>query len=183
VSDAASSRGASRPIIASRELAAPAGAVASFLSDLSNHAQLAPDSVEVIALTRRPSGAEHAVVRLRGPLGIRRTASTELAPPVEPNTLTGWARIGRRTLASVSWVIRGDGESARVALQATVESAARFDALALRLGGRRWLAGHFAAALDRLAAELAPATDRAAEHVPRDWATGSPVPLSAGRTP
>jgi hypothetical protein len=157
--------------------------VATFLSDLSNHTRLAPDSVEVLSLERRRSGAEHAIVRLRGPLGIRRTASTELAPPVEANTLSGWARIGRRTLASVRWTIRGDAEGARVALHATVESAARLDALALRLGGRRWLAGHFAAALDRLAAELAPAPDHATERVPRDWATGSAVPLPAGRAP
>ena len=140
--------------------------MASFLSDLSNHVLLAPDSVEVLSLDRRPSGGEHAIVRLRGPLGIRRTASTELAPPVKANTISGWARIGRRTLASVSWTIRGDGDGARVALRATVESAARFDALALRLGGRRWLAGHFAAALDRLAAEFAPAPWRSLEPQP-----------------
>ncbi len=181
MSDGASSRGASRPITARRVLAAPAGAVASFLSDLSNHARLAPDSVEVLSLDRRRSGADHAIVRLRGPLGIRRTASTELAPPVEVNTISGTARIGRRTLASVSWTIRDEGDGARVELHATVESAARFDALALRLGGRRWLAGHFAAALDRLAAELAPEPDHAAERVPRDWVRGPTVPLPAER--
>jgi hypothetical protein len=100
---------------------------------------------------------------------------------VEANTISGRARIGQRTLASVSWTIRCDGVGAQVALVATVESTGRFDSLVLRLGGRRWLARQFAVALERLAAELAAAPDRAADRVPRDWGQGSTVPLPAGR--
>ena len=41
-------------------------------------------------------------------------------------------------------------------LCAQVESAGPLDAIVLRAGGRRWITSHFAAALERLASEVAP---------------------------
>jgi hypothetical protein len=150
-------RRARQPIVATKSIAAPAGEVLRFLGDLENHVRLAPGSVEVLSLDRRPDLGAHAVVRLRGPLAIRRTAATELLPTAAPNSIVGRARIGSSTLASVAWRVQDRATGSAVALCATIDATAPLDALLLRLGGRRWLARHFAAALDRLSDQVAPA--------------------------
>ncbi len=50
-----------------------------FLSDLSNHWRLVDRFVEVISLTGPDGGPpDSGVVRLRGPLGVRRTVHTRV---------------------------------------------------------------------------------------------------------
>jgi outer membrane protein assembly factor BamB len=149
-------------IDARRQIAATRQDVNHFLADLENHARLSPGSVEVLSHHSLKDGVAHATVLLRGPLGIRRFARTELLPvPVEATSIRGRAQIGHRTAASVAWTIKacGPGRS-EVALCARVEDAAPLDRLLLLLGGRRWLAGHFQAALARLP-HLIATTDRA----------------------
>jgi carbon monoxide dehydrogenase subunit G len=141
-------------IVAQRRIAAPADAVVDFLSDLENHVRLAPGALEVLQLERPPGVVARAIVRLKGPLAIRRTAVTELLRTAAPDLVAGRARIGDRTRASVVWRIEAYGAGSSVSLCATVDAAAPFDALLLRLGGRRWVARRFAAALDNLAEEL-----------------------------
>jgi hypothetical protein len=150
-----------RPIVAEQLMPAPASAVFGFLADLENHARLAPGSVDVLGLERGPDLQARALVRLTGPLGIRRSARTELRPH-GPESVSGRAMVGPRTRVSVEWTIeRRDGGSF-VSLCASVDAASVADGLLLRLGGGRWLLRQFGAALDRLAAELAaaPVADR-----------------------
>jgi carbon monoxide dehydrogenase subunit G len=146
-----------RPIVAAREIAAPAEAILGFLTDLENHVRLAPGSVEVLALARPPGLGARAVVRLRGPLAIHRTASTEFLRTPVTDSIVGRARIGEGTRASVVWRIQRHPAGSAVTLCATIDAASPLDGLLLRLGGRRWLARRFAAALDHLADQLTPA--------------------------
>ncbi len=172
----ASRSGAERPIVARRRIAAPPEGVALFLADLTNHALLAPRSVELTSLDRAGAGCVRALVRLRGPLGLRRTAATELVAPTKPGSITGTARIGRRTAASVAWTILESAGGSDVTLSATIDAVGPLDALWLWAWGRRWLAGHFAAALDRLAVELAAETEPGRARDSRDSRAGHPTP-------
>src|SRR3954447_19254696 len=147
----------SRPIVASSAIAAPPEEVLRFLADLENHVRLAPGSVEVLSLDRRPDVGVRALVRLTGPLAIQRTAATELLRTPAPNSIVGWARTGGSTQASVAWKIQTRAAGSAVTLRATIDAAGPLDRLLLSLGGRRWLARRFAAALEHLADQLAPA--------------------------
>lgn len=164
-----------KPIVAERSMSAPAGAVFGFLADLENHARLAPGSVDVLDLERGPDGHARALVRLTGPLRIRRTARTELRPH-GPDSVSGRAMVGERTRVSVEWTIASREEGSFVSLCASVGAASVADGLLLRLGGGHWLRRQFGAALGRLAAELAaaPAAGRGS------YAVGEPS-LSAAR--
>jgi hypothetical protein len=145
------------PIRASRRLCAPADAVLQFLADLENHVLLAPASVMVLSVDGQRDRATRALVRLRGPLAIRRTASTELLGATR-SSIVGRANVGNTTVASIVWRVDALRGGSVVTLCATVEAAGSLDALLLRFGGRRWLARHFAAALEQLSLQVA--TDR-----------------------
>jgi hypothetical protein len=130
--------------------------VFAFLSDLGNHWKLADRFVEV--LTLEASDGVHADggrVRLRGPLGLRRTATTRVVAAREPRLLIGTAELAGGTRARVSWQIAARVRSSRVRLAAEIERATPLDRALLALGGRWWLRRRFAATLDRLGRELA----------------------------
>ena len=160
------------PVVASRQLDAPAEAVLRFLADLENHARLAPRSVRLLSLQRGPSPGAKALVRLKGPLAIRRTASTEILESRAPDSIVGRARIGDATAATIVWRIEGNSAGSAVTLCATVDAASRLDGMLLRLGGRRWLARRFAAALEHLSYELNPAPARHGSEGPRELIPG-----------
>jgi carbon monoxide dehydrogenase subunit G len=159
------------PITASRPVAVPPEAVFAYLDDLANHASLAPRSARVLSLERRPERLDRAVVSLKGPLGMRRTASTELVRTEPPGLIAGRAQLGRSTSASVTWTIEGAPSGSVVSLSAAIQSAGPLDALVLRLGGRRWIARRFALALNQLAERLE--SPAAAPHARFDPATGA----------
>lgn len=142
------------PIVISRPLAVEPDAVFRFLEDLAHHARLSPRSARVLSLERRRNGLDRAVVRLSGPLGMRRTASTELIRTEAPALIAGRAALGAHTRATVTWRIAPAPRGSRVTLAAEVDDAGPLDGLFLRLGGRRWIARRFAAALDELVAQL-----------------------------
>src|SRR3954466_13733775 len=93
------------PIATSRLVAAPPDTVFRYLEDLANHARLAPRTAELMKLDRRPEHLDRAIVRLRGPLGMRRTSAPELVRTDPPRLLVGRATLGSRTTVSVSWTI------------------------------------------------------------------------------
>ncbi|HEX2085762.1 MAG TPA: SRPBCC family protein [Solirubrobacteraceae bacterium] len=130
---------------AEAHVAAPAAAVFAFLTNLERHWELLPGAVDVLAADR-----DGAVVRLRGPLGVRRTVHTDVIEVSAPLTLAGRARTARTTSAIVSWSLTPDGPRTRVRLAAHVMRASPLDRLLLLLGGRGWLRRRFAAALERL---------------------------------
>jgi carbon monoxide dehydrogenase subunit G len=152
-------------IVARRQISAPAESVVRFLADLEHHAQLAPGSVQVLRLTRPPGRPARALVRLIGPLGIRRTASTELLRTRPANLIAGRAGIGDRTVASVAWCVEEDHGGSFVTLRATVDAAGPIDRMVLLLGGHRWLARRFEAALERLSDVMAVAPLLASEEL------------------
>jgi hypothetical protein len=130
------------------------------LADLRNHALLAPGWVE---LRSRDLGTDlpvHAIVRLRGPLAMRRTATTAIVDAREPAVIAGRAGIGKRTRASISWTIAGQRYRTSVSLRVIVEETAFLDGVVLRLGGRRWLQRRLAHGLvclgDQLDAQALP---------------------------
>jgi uncharacterized protein YndB with AHSA1/START domain len=133
-----------------------------FLSDLSNHWRLVDRLVEVVSLEGDPP--DRAVVRLRGPFGLRRTVRTRVTAARAPRLLIGVAELGDGgasggggTRALVSWTLAGRLGQTRVRLAAEVEHATRLDRLLLALGGRAWLRRRFAFGLERLAERFAAA--------------------------
>jgi hypothetical protein len=142
------------PIASSRLVPAPPDTVFRYLEDLAHHERLAPHAADLMTLCRRPWGLDRAIVRLRGPLGLRRTATTELVRTEPPRLLVGRAMLGSRTTASVTWTIATAPAGSVVSLGATIEAAGLLDSLVLHLGGRSWIARRFSLALDSLAVQL-----------------------------
>jgi len=143
-----------RPITARRVVAAPPEALFALLADLAEHWSLSDQWTEV-----RELGPDGGTIRLRGPLGIGRTAHVRVRRRDPPALVEGEARLGPRTRACVGWRLEpaGPGRTA-VTLSARVERATWLDRLLLAAGGRRWLRWRFAATLGR----LEPALGRAA---------------------
>jgi hypothetical protein len=134
-----------------------------FLSDLGNHWRLVDRFVEVIELTGPPGGPpDGGVVRLRGPLGVRRTVRTRVTAARRGRLIIGTAELGESTRARVSWTLAGRLGQTRVRLAAEVEHADGLDRLLLALGGRAWLRRRFAFALERLAERFAAQEERSA---------------------
>jgi hypothetical protein len=146
----------SAPIEASTEVHASAAMVFEYLSGLDNHWRLADRWIEVLSLDRPPVAdpddpPDRGRVRMRGPLGLSRTAATRVLAADPPSSIAGSAAIGRGTIATVSWTLDDLGEVTRVRLAAELESASALDRVLLSLGGRRWLRRRFSAVLGRLA--------------------------------
>ncbi|HEV7363741.1 MAG TPA: SRPBCC family protein [Solirubrobacteraceae bacterium] len=139
-------------IDASETVPAPREAVFAFLSDLRNHWAVAGRWIEVVALDGEGDGGR---VRIRGPLGVRRTAVTSVERVDPPERLEGTARLGR-TEARVAWTLHEQRDGAtEVRLVATVVRAGPLDRAVLALGGASWMRRLFAATLARLAARFA----------------------------
>jgi hypothetical protein len=94
-------------------------------------------------------------VRMRGPLGVWRTAATQVLAADPPQQMVGLAEVGRRTRAFVRWKLTEAEGGTAVRLEATIDRVAWLDRLPLLLGGRTWLKRRFGAVLDRLAEHFA----------------------------
>src|SRR5205823_4346029 len=70
-----------------------------FLAELDNHWLVADRWIEVVCLDGEREGGR---VRIRGPLGLRRTARTQVLTAQPPARLEGRATLGR-TEARVRW--------------------------------------------------------------------------------
>jgi hypothetical protein len=157
-----------RPVVARVELALPRERIYERLADLRRHWALAGRWVAPLAVHD-----DGAVVRLRGPLGVRRTARTSLDARVVPSRIAGTARVGA-TVAEISWTLDAIGPcSTAVTLRADLARTAAIDRLVLALGGRRWLRARFAATLRALARE--------AGGPERDPAVSGPEPRACAR--
>src|SRR2546423_5632385 len=119
--------------------------VFAFLSELANHWLLLDTNVEVVEVD-----GNNAVVKLRGPLGVRRTVLTRVTVAREPRLIIGIAELGESTRARVSWTLAGRLGDTRVRLAAEVEHADLLDRMVLALGGRRRAQRRFAYGLERL---------------------------------
>jgi len=142
--------------------------VFAFLSDLRNHWRLADRFVEVVTLESSRGGqADGGTVRVRGPLGLRRTATTRVVAAREPRLMIGTAELYGGTRARVSWVLGRRMSNTRVRLAAEIERAGNLDRALLALGGRWWLRRRFASTLERLAAEFARQPEQAGDQPAR----------------
>lgn len=131
-------------IEARRDVPLPRAELYAELSDLRGHWDLAGRWVEPIELR-----ADGGVVRVRGPLGLRRTIETTLTELREPECVAGEARLGG-TRARIEWLLADDDAGTVVTLRADVLEAGPLDRALLALGGGRWMAGRFRATLKRL---------------------------------
>lgn len=123
----------------SRRIPVAPGPLFEFLSDLENHWLLADGAISVVHVEPGDGGR----VRMRGPLGVRRTAVTSLERLDPPRVIAGTAEVGSRTRAHVIWELEPDGGGTRVTLAARVDRAAPLDRLLLAAGGRAWLESRF----------------------------------------
>lgn len=144
-------------IAAERVVAASPQDLYAFLADLENHWLLADRFVEVGTLERprRGAPAQGGAVRMRGPLGLGRTARTRVVAAQAPTFIEGTASVGRDTEALVRWTLAPAGDGTRVRLEATVVRAGRLESVLLRAGGRLWLERRFASILQTLARRAA----------------------------
>jgi carbon monoxide dehydrogenase subunit G len=127
---------------------APPEEVFEFLCDLSNHWRLTGRHLKAVELNGDKDGA---TVRIRGPLGLRRTAHTHVTASRRPRLIIGVAQLEGGTRARVSWTLAGRMNQTRVRLAADVEHVAPLDRVLLALGGRVWMRRMFRHALARLA--------------------------------
>ena len=121
-----------------------------FLADLENHWLIADRFVEVVDLTGPPGARTGGRVRVRGPLGVRRTATTtvDYASPVYE--MGGSAEMSGGTSARVRWLLTPRNGGTDVALGATIQQAGPLDRVLLRAGGMAWLGSRFEGALQGL---------------------------------
>jgi hypothetical protein len=123
--------------------------VYAFLRTLGNHVELMRGAAE--------PGSVHddgAVLRLQGPLGIRRHVQTRLTYTSDPDSIVGTAQAGAATRGIVTWTISPADGGSRVEVAARAETLGRLDRLLLLAGGRRWLARSLRVALERLERSL-----------------------------
>ena len=143
---------APRTLCASTELDVSAGSVFAFLADLRNHWKLADRWIEVESLHIEAEGqATGGVVRIRGPLGLHRTARIRIVPASAPGSIEGWASVGRRTHAHVRWEIEAAARGSQVALSVEILRAGLPDRVLLALGGGHWMRGRLRSTLRALA--------------------------------
>jgi uncharacterized protein YndB with AHSA1/START domain len=124
-------------------------AVFRFLSRLENHWRLADRWIEVVELN---DGSGR--VRIRGPLGLKRTARTTVVDATPDHVIHGTAELSGGTVARIAWDLREDAGGTAVRLSGEIERAAPLDRVLLALGGAAWMRGRFERILARLAEQL-----------------------------
>jgi carbon monoxide dehydrogenase subunit G len=140
------------PIEETRVVHAPPEPVFAFLSVLDNHWDLMGSCVE-----RLESSSDGTLVKIHGPLGVKRTARTCVVRVEPPRLMTGSAQLSSGARGSVTWELEPSGQSTSVRLSATIVAAGPRDRIAFALGGRQWLRRRFDYALAELAGRFTPA--------------------------
>lgn len=136
--------------VTTRTTTAPERAYA-FVVALENHWQFHDRYLRLERLADAGTGGR---IRVSTPLGVGRTARTEVTRTVEPRLVSGTASVGARTRARVSWTIDPHPRGARIALAADLLDVGSLDRLLLSLGGRWWLRRRFERVLERLVIAL-----------------------------
>jgi Polyketide cyclase / dehydrase and lipid transport len=142
---------------------APREEVFAYLADFRNHCRLLDPWIDVLSFEPADGSdpdapARGGRVRMRGPLGVSRTATTRVVAVEPPARLAGTAEVGHRTLARVGWTLEPAEDSTEVTLTAEVERVGPFDWVLLLLGGAAWMRRRFRSVLAMLAGAVAPRT-------------------------
>jgi len=124
-------------------------AVFRFLSKLENHWKLANRWIEVVELN---DGSGR--VRIHGPLGLRRTATTIVVDAEPDHVMHGTAELSGGTRALIGWELAEDAGGTAVRLSAEITHASLPDRVLLALGGGPWMRRHFDAILETLAGQF-----------------------------
>ena len=138
-------------VAAALPLKARPQAIYDFLQRLPNHALIGGRGLRLDGVA---DDGRAALITLRGPLGIRRTARTTVTNLRPPGRFGGTALVGKRTMAQVNWTIERAGTGSFVTLSATIVRAGPMDRLLLALGGRWWVARSFRHAIALLGAAV-----------------------------
>jgi hypothetical protein len=125
------------------------------LAELDQHWRFAGDFVDVLRLDGPAGARTGGVLRVRGPLGIRRTATTCLVSARAPCTLQGTATTAHGTSAWIDWTLSDAPSGTIVELTVTIVHAGTLDRVLLALGGRAWLRRQLAATLRRVSTAAA----------------------------
>ena len=125
------------------------------LADLGQHWRFAGQFVDVLNLDGPPGARTGAVLRLHGPLGLRRTLTTRLVRARAPCTLEGTAATGSGTRASIAWTMSAATPGTIVELSVTIVPTGTLDRALLRRAGRAWLRRQLTATLERFSTEAA----------------------------
>lgn len=121
---------------ATRDIPAAPEAIFAFLAEPDRHWQLLGRRLEPL----RAYDGDRSQVRLRGPLGVRRTLWIRMAVSRPPEELVGRVEAGSgATIGTVRWAIRPASPGAVVELTASTDVAGALDRLLLVCGGARWL--------------------------------------------
>jgi uncharacterized protein YndB with AHSA1/START domain len=152
---------------------APREEVFAYLADFRNHCRLLGRWIDVLDVERPPGSGPDAParggrVRMRGPLGVRRTATTRVVTAQPPVRLAGTAEVGPRTLARVGWTLVPAEDATEVTLAAEIERVGALDSVLLLLGGAPWMRRRFRGVLALLAESFA-------QGAPIATGTGQPV--------
>lgn len=132
-------------VSAARSISAPAERIFAFLERLEHQFELIGSRAE-----RLPAEGAGLRVRLRGPLGIRRTVRASLTYARSPESIVGRAEARRGSRATVRWSIQRSDVGSWVQVIAHTDALGPVDAMLMRLGGRRWLARSLELALETL---------------------------------
>jgi hypothetical protein len=139
---------------------APREEVFAYLADFRNHCRLLGRWIDVLEFERPPGAGPEAparggLVRMRGPLGLKRTATTRVVAAQPPARLAGTAEVGARTLARVGWTLETAEDATEVTLAAEIERVGALDSVLLLLGGAAWMRRRFRGVLALLAGAFA----------------------------
>lgn len=118
---------------------APREEVFAFLEDLENHWLITDRFVRVLSLDGPEGERTGGRVRIRGPLGLGRTAVIRAERVRRPEELVGSARVGGHTTAEVRWTLHERGGETRVRLAARLTAAGLGDRILWAAGGRLWM--------------------------------------------
>lgn len=144
------------PITATRRIDTTAATVFGFLGELENHWRLSP-CFQVLELDRNDLGAATGgTIRVRGPIGLRRTVRTRVEEVDPPTGMRGSA-VAEGMRAEVSWQIESGAGACVVTLSVRVVRPSWRDRTLFALGGTRWLRRQFEGILEELGEQVAAA--------------------------
>lgn len=137
-------------IAAERTVRVSRGELFSFLCELDNHWRLS-DRFEVLQVFGDDDvGGAGALVQVRGPLGLRRTARTAVRRVTPPGSLDGVAHAGE-SVAHVHWQIESRGpDLSHVSVSVQLRRMGLAEKVLFAAGARLWMRREFERILENL---------------------------------